>query len=107
MPRKRNDIQPQNAENVEPGKNEENVNDQQFESDTQRIIHRHLKDKNDIITDEDIASVRVGMTPEFDEATEERFENDDKLEQIEDDILGKDDTQTGEATPWDAIDPMK
>lgn len=98
--------QPQKDENVEQTNNTENVNGDQYESDTQRIIHRHLQNKDDIITDEDIASVRVGMTPQFDEATEERFDNDEKLDQIEDEILGNnEDTEKGEATPWDTVDP--
>ncbi len=97
--------QPQKEENVEHTNNTENVNGEQYESDTQRIIHRHLQNKDDIITDEDIASVRVGMTPQFDVATEERFEND-TLDQMEDNILGnKEDTEKGETTPWDTVDP--
>jgi hypothetical protein len=34
-----------------------------FESDTQRIVRRHLEDPNHVITDEDLKSIRVGMTP--------------------------------------------
>jgi hypothetical protein len=46
------------------------------ESDTQRIIHRHLKNKDDIITDEDIRNVQVGANPpQLDDATLARFED--------------------------------
>ena len=42
------------------------------ESDSQRIIHRHLENKDDIITDEDIRNIRVGANPaEMDEPTRE------------------------------------
>ena len=34
-----------------------------FMTDTERIIHRHLANKDDIITEEDIRNVRIGVTP--------------------------------------------
>jgi len=34
-----------------------------FESDTQKIVRRHLEDPNHVITDEDLKNIRVGMTP--------------------------------------------
>ena len=34
-----------------------------FETDTQKIIRRHLSDKEHVITEEEIASIRIGMTP--------------------------------------------
>jgi hypothetical protein len=91
-----------------------NVQGEQFESDTQRIIHRHLENKDDIITDDDIANVRVGATPaQFDDATEARFEDDANLrKETEDDLLQgtkemKEDENLdeGQVTPWDMIDP--
>jgi hypothetical protein len=36
---------------------------QKFESDTEKIIHRHLANKDDVITEEDIRNVRIGITP--------------------------------------------
>src|SRR3954470_9828732 len=61
-------------------------NDDRFLSDTQKIIHRHLENKNDVITEEDIKNVRVGMTPSaMDEPTEARFGADDKIDEIEKD----------------------
>ena len=84
-------------------------------SDTQKIVRRHLENENDIITDEDIASVRIGMTPaDLDEATEARFEGEDAIEDEEEEILGdtdkiEDDENTDDRhiTPWDTIDPTK
>lgn len=115
MPEDRINPQPQEGENVERDNNAENVNNDHFESDTQRIIRRHLENKDDIITDEDIASVRVGMVPpEFDAATEARFEGDDAIEEVEDDLTDDTDDMNedeniddGKVTPWDTIDPSK
>lgn len=115
MPEDRIDPQPQDGENVERKENSEYVNDERFESDTQRIVRRHLKNKDDVITDEDIASVRVGMTPpQFDGATEARFESEEAREEVEGDLLeGSEDMEKDEnldeeqTTPWDIIDPKK
>ena len=115
MPEERINPQPQEGENVEQNENNEGVNGERFESDTQKIVRRHLENEDDIITDEDIASVRVGMVPpEFDRATEVRFEDDEAREAVEDDLTaGTDDTakdenlDKGQITPWDTIDPSK
>jgi len=114
MPEERINPQPRKNEEMEENENTENENDR-FQSDTDRIIHRHLEDKDDIITDEDIAGVRVGMVPpQFDEATEARFEGDEAREDVEEELL--DDTEDmnkdenldkDQITPWDTIDPTK
>src|SRR4051812_31219652 len=83
-------------------------NDERFLSDTQKIIHRHLENKNDVITEEDIKNVRVGMTPpEMDEPTEARFETDDKIDEVEKDYIeGESDEKrlsNKPITPWDII----
>jgi hypothetical protein len=115
MPEERINPQPNDGENAERNENTENVNNDHFESDTQKIIRRHLENKDDIITDEDIANVRVGMNPpQFDEATEARFKDDEAREDVEEGLL--DDTEDmnkdenlneGQITPWDTIDPTK
>jgi hypothetical protein len=115
MPEDRIDPQPQDGKNVEGKENAENVSDERFESDTQKIVRRHLEDKNDIITDEDIASVRVGMTPpQFDRPTEARLESEEALEKVEENLLnGTEDMDEDknldeeQITPWDTIDPTK
>jgi len=115
MPQNRVNPQPQQDENVQPEQNVENVDTERFESDTQKIIRRHLENKDDIITDEDIASVRVGLVPpEFDAATEARFEGEESREDAEDEVLGdSNDTNTDEnmeenqITLWDTVDPAK
>ncbi len=83
-----------------------------FESDAQKVVRRHLEDEEHEITEEEIASVRVGMTPPIlDEATEARFEDEETREEVERKYLG-DDVDEGETpdtkepiTPWDTIDP--
>jgi hypothetical protein len=116
MPENSINLQPEDSENVE--RNNENsldMNNGQFESDTQRIIRRHLENKDDIITDDDIASVRVGMSPpQFDEATAARFEGEGTLEEAEEDsVEGTEDMSEDEnldekqITPWDTLDPKE
>lgn len=114
MPEKSINPQPQQNEDAERNENSDANNDR-FESDTQKVIRRHLEDKDHVITDEDIANVRVGMVPpEFDAATEARFEGEEAREDVEEDLL--DDTKDmkkdenldeGQITPWDTIDPTK
>ena len=107
--------QPQEGENVEKNKNAGNFNDEHFESDTQKIVRRHLEDKDDIITEKDIAGVRVGMTPpQFDGATAARFEGEEAREKVENEsIKGTEDMNKDKnlddekITPWDIIDPTK
>lgn len=38
--------------------------EERFETDAQRIVRRHLENENDVITDEDLRSVRVGVDPD-------------------------------------------
>lgn len=115
MPQNRVNPQPEQDENVQPDQNVENVDTERFESDTQKIIRRHLENKDDVITDEDIAGVRVGLVPpEFDSATAARFESEEATEDAEDEILDdsenlkSDENVTGEQiTPWDTVDQAK
>lgn len=115
MPEERINPQPQQNEDVDKNDNPENVNGERFESDTQKVVRQHLEDKNHVITDEDIANVRIGMVPpEFDAATEARFEDEEAREDVEEDLLDgtkdmkKDENlDEGQITPWDTIDPTK
>jgi hypothetical protein len=115
MPEDRINMQPHEEENSVRDGNMENTANEPFESDTQKIVRRHLENKDDVITDEDIASVRVGMVPpQFDEATEARFDDEDARDEAEKDLLSgtpdmdKDENLgEGQVTPWDTIDPNK
>ena len=114
MPEDRINQSPENG-NLDQNENTEDMNNERFESDTQKIIRRHLENEDDVITDEDIANVRVGMVPpQFDKATEARFEGDEAREEAEEDLTaGKKDMDTdenldeGQITPWDTIEPNK
>lgn len=116
MPEDQNKQQPENNQNQSPKeKPESSENGGRFESDTQKIVRRHLENESDVITDEDIRNVRVGMSPpSFDEATEVRFESEKDKDQAETDYLGpQDDSEDDESTkgkkitPWDTLDPEK
>jgi hypothetical protein len=115
MPEERINPQSQEGSNMEQTENIEDINNERFESDTQKIIRRHLENEDDVITDEDIANIRVGMVPpEFDRATETRFEGEETREDIEEDLtkettnLDEDENiDKGTITPWDTIDTDK
>ena len=74
-----------------------------FQSDTNKVVQRHLKDPNHQITEEEIRNVRVGMTPPApddiippDEKVADRKKQDDE-----------DQTLPGKQviTPWDTLNP--
>src|SRR5690349_1101939 len=114
MPEDQNKQEPENGQNPDQQEKPESTeNGGRFESDTQKIVRRHLENQSDVITDEDIRNVRVGMTPpSFDEATEVRFESEKDKDQAETDYLGseEDDSNDDESTkgkkitPWDTLD---
>lgn len=101
MTDERLDTVPENEENTTQNENEE-----RFVSDTQKIVRRHLENEDDVITEEDIRNVRVGMTPPLEETTEQSLsENgtdeakDKRNPNDEDEIPGKQ-----IVTPWDTLD---
>lgn len=91
--------QPQEAENnQQPG--------ERFESDTQKVVRRHLENEDDVITEEDIRNVRIGMSPPPDDPTEEGLqEREGKVADRK--KLDEDEIAPGEEqiTPWDVIEP--
>src|SRR6476620_12659285 len=92
--------------NTQPGDDNYTIQPgEKFQSDTQRIVKRHLENKDDVITEEDIRNVRVGMTPPLDDATEEALE--EREEKVADrksiDEEGIPDGQ--KLTPWDVVEP--
>ncbi len=90
--------------NLRPG-DDNNGQPEEFQSDTQRIIKRHLENKDDIITEEDIRNVRVGMTPPLDESTEEALaEREDKVADRK--SIDEEENPGGQRmTPWDVVEP--
>jgi hypothetical protein len=94
-------LNPQPREDVNKDQNEE-----RFESDTQKLVRRHLEDEDHVITEEEIRNVRVGMSPPPDEPTEEAIqESEGKAADRK--TADESETAPGEqqATPWDVIQP--
>lgn len=76
--------------------------DGEFETDTHRLMRKHMEDQNHVITDEDLAKVRVGMSPGPDEPTKEAInEADDRVADSK--TINEDNTVPGaqKITPWD------
>lgn len=72
-----------------------------FESDTQKIVRKHLQDKNHVISEEEIRNVRVGMTP----APKDERHLEEVVTEIEDETeVKKDKAAHDPITPWDTID---
>jgi hypothetical protein len=75
---------------------------ERFESDTHKLMRKHMSDPNHQITDEELAKVRVGMSPGADEPTQQAVEEADQ--RIADSKTeSEDDTLPGaqKMTPWD------
>ncbi len=78
---------------------------ERFESDTDKIVHRHLADKNHVITDEELQSIRVGQLPLADETgDDERNSREEKIadrkSEVEDEVA----PGTEKLTPWDVVE---
>lgn len=74
----------------------------EFQTDTQRLMRKHMADQNHVITDEDLANVRVGMSPGPDAPTQQAIEEADKRisdskADSEDDVI----PGAQKTTPWD------
>ncbi len=111
MQEDRNNIIPQNEGNENADNNEQQG--ERFESDTQKIVRRHLSDPDHVITEEEMKNIRVGMTPPLEgENAYERLNNDEKAEEDEKRLIGDTDDievskneKDNRVTPWDTIDP--
>lgn len=104
--------EPQKKEDVDRVTESENANNERFESDTQKLVRQHLEDKDHVISDADIANIRVGMVPpDFDNASDSRFKDDNAAEAADNNLLNRADGGKEEnlddkrITPWDTIDP--
>ena len=86
--------------------NEKPMQDQPFQTDSEKLVQRHLEDPNHVITEEDMQKIRVGMTPPPDAPTEEAIrESEDRVADHK--TENEEDTTPGsqKVTPWDVIDP--
>jgi hypothetical protein len=84
--------------------NNSSHSEEQFQSDTQKIVKRHLENKDDVITEEDIRNVRVGMTPPLDEATEEALEEREEKVADRKSIDEERSPRGQKLTPWDVVE---
>ena len=90
--------------NIDDKKGQERQSAGEFQSDAQKPANKHLADPDHIITDEDFANVRVGMTPPPDEPTRQAVEDaEEKIADRKSD--SEDDTLPGaqKITPWDVV----
>ena len=82
-----------------------NQNNERFQSDAEKLANKHLADPDHVITDEEFASIRVGVTPAIpDEPTRQAI--DDGEDRIADkESNDEDDTIPGaqKMTPWDIV----
>lgn len=76
---------------------------ERFESDTQKVVRKHLEDKEHVITDDDIRNVRVGMTPPA--GTERHLEEImDEETKTGDETTTKEKSADDPITPWDTVE---
>jgi hypothetical protein len=83
----------------QPG-NDDQENQDEFVSDTQKVVRRHLENEDDVISEEDIRNVRIGMTPPGALSAEEAEE---RAKELTEDADKKEETEAGDEpiTPWD------
>lgn len=79
---------------------------ERFESDTQKLVRKHMEDEDHVISEEEIASVRVGMSPPPDAPTQEGIEEAEERA-ADEKANSEDDLTPGgqKVTPWDVIEP--
>jgi len=95
---------------VNNGTNPENKKDENkpVETDSEKIVRRHLENEDDEITDEDIRSVRINIDSDEPVATgteaAARFTKD-KLEKndLKDEDIDAPDPKDKPVTPWDVL----
>ena len=78
--------------------------EEHFITDTEKLVNKHLSDPNHVITDEEMQSLRVGMSPITNNSEDE---NNDFEERIADHKTIKEDELVPGAqkmTPWDVVD---
>ena len=82
-------------------------NPQRFESDTRKIIHRHLNNRDDIITEEDIRNIRVGLTPANGDNEKQREIPKDTSSSLDEEAQDADKEairRENPVIPWNAIE---
>lgn len=77
---------------------------ERFESDTDKLVHRHLADENHVITEEELQSIRIGQTLPAGEAGEEVLDRDEKAADRKADGEGELTPGSEKVTPWDVVE---
>lgn len=90
--------------------NESTGQPERFESDSDKIIHRHLENEHDEITEEDIRNVRIGMTPPGSTSVSNNpnEEIEKRVTEISEETTDSKDAEKPSdepITPWDTIEP--
>lgn len=78
--------------------------DEAHKSDAKKIADKHMADPNHVITDEELASIRVGVSGTADKPTRRAVrESNDRIADTE--ATNEDETTPGaqKSTPWDVI----
>jgi hypothetical protein len=87
-------LQPENDQAKSP---------ERYQTDSQKVVQRHLEDENHIISDEDIRNVRIGVTEvapmQTEKILDKLVEEVEKENKEEDDVAQKDNP----INPWDTI----
>lgn len=74
------------------------------ESDAEKIVHKHLADKNHKITEEELAGIRVGVVAEPDEPTKQAIaESEGRIADTDANNEGETVPGAQKSTPWDVV----
>jgi hypothetical protein len=80
-----------------------------YETDTQRLVNKHMSDPNHVITEEEMAKLQVGQTPPEARQAAQNLENLPEADERAADSksIKEDDLVPGaqKSTPWDVIGP--
>ena len=82
---------------------EENKKEESIGHDTRTIVQRHLQNKDDVISDEDIRNVKVGdteITPTVGAEAQARFDLDEEEKNDNDEI----NPSGRKPNPWDVLE---
>lgn len=81
--------------------------EERFETDSQRIVRRHLENEDDVITDDDLRNVRIGISAE--DTNTLNIEEAEKINELveeagkempDDEAIASNDYPL---TPWDTV----
>lgn len=81
-----------------------NANGTQPESDAKKLADKHLADPNHVITDEEMASIRIGTVSEADAPTRQAVrESEERIADQKSDSENDSVPGSQKSTPWDVL----